>query len=217
MRSLPGRRDRQLGLIVAALSLFSLGAFVGQVYDVFDMSFVIAFFALPATVAIIGIAFWARRANQHLFVRRLILGLFIGIVATAAYDLIRLVIQSTPLVDFNAFAVHPRFGEMIIDQPASTTAAKVVGWSYHISNGLTFALCYTLVAGRARWWWGVLYAVALQSLMVLMYPRAFGLSRGNEDFLVVSFIGHAAYGVVLGVLNHRYNQSEVATPSRALR
>ena len=211
-----GARDRQLGLLVAGLSLISVGAFVAQIYGVFDMTFVIAVFSLPATIAIIGIVFWANRIEQRLFVRRLLLGLAFGVAATASYDLIRLVIQSSPLVDFNAFATHPRFGELIIDRPASTTAAKVVGWTYHFSNGLTFALCYALVAGRAKWWWGVVYAMTLQTLMVLMYPRAFGVSRGNEDFLAVSFIGHATYGLVLGVLNRRYNGDDIQPRTRTL-
>jgi hypothetical protein len=201
-------RDRQLGLLVAALSLISLGGFVGQIYGVVDMTFVLTVFAMPATIAIIGLGFWSSGGEHQLFFKRLLLGLVFGVVATAAYDLVRLILQTALPVDFNAFANHARFGEMITDRDHTTTIAKVVGWGYHISNGLTFALCYALVAGRARWWWGVLYAMVLQTLMVLMYPRAFGVSRGNEDFLIISFTGHATYGAVLGLLNRRYNVND---------
>jgi hypothetical protein len=201
-------RDRKLGLLVCGLSLISLGGFVGQIYGIVDMTFVMTVFALPASVAIVGIGFWATGGEHELFVKRLLLGVAFGIAATAAYDLVRLILQTALPVDFNAFANHARFGELITDQPRTTTIAKVVGWGYHISNGLTFALCYALVAGRARWFWGVLYAMVLQTLMVLMYPTAFGVSRGNEDFLIISFSGHATYGAVLGVLNRRFNVND---------
>jgi hypothetical protein len=201
-------KDRRLGIVVAALSLVSLGAFVGQVYGVFDMTFAMAFFALPATLAIIGLGRWSAGGDYALFHKRLLLGLLFGVAATASYDLVRLILQETLPLNFNAFAIHARFGELIIDRPHTTTIAKVVGWSYHISNGLTFALCFTLVAGRVRWWWGVLYALVLQSLMVLTYPTAFGVSRGSEAFLIVSFTGHATYGAVLGLLNRRFNLNE---------
>lgn len=201
-------RDRQLGVLVAGLSLTSLAAFIGQVYGLFDMTFVLSFFALPAVILIVGITRWAVGADHRLYYRRLLLGLALGLAATATYDLVRLVAQTVLPVHFNAFAIHARFGELIIDRPRWTTAARVVGWAYHISNGLTFALCYTLVAGRVRWHWGVLYGVLLESLMVLMYPRAFGVQRGSLDFLAISFLGHASYGLALGLLNARYNVDE---------
>jgi hypothetical protein len=200
--------DRQLGLLVSGLCLISLGAFAGQVYGVIDMTFVISFFALPAMIIVAGIAMWARGSPYQLFYKRLLLGLAIGAVATAAYDFIRVVQQSALPLGFNAFANHPRFGQMIVDQPVTSTAAIAVGWAYHFSNGLTFALCYTLLVGRASWYWGVAFALVLQCLMVAMYPTAFGVSRGNESFLLVSFTGHTVYGTVLGVLNSHFNETE---------
>jgi hypothetical protein len=188
-------RETQLGVLVGALALISVAALVGQIYGIVDMTFVLAFLA-----------------DYRFFYRRLMLGIALGLAATAAYDLVRLAAQTALPLDFNAFAIHARFGELIIDEPRNSTAARIVGWSYHVSNGLTFALCYTLVAGKARWWWGLLYGLTLESLMVVMYPTGFGLSRGNEDFLIVSFIGHATYGSVLGLLNYRFNENE---PSRA--
>jgi hypothetical protein len=201
-------RETQLGVLVGALALISVAALVGQIYGIVDMTFVLAFLALPAAIVIVGIARWSVKADYRLFYRRLVLGIALGLAATVAYDLVRLAAQTALPLDFNAFAIHARFGELIIDQPRDSTAARVVGWSYHISNGLTFALCYTLVAGRARWWWGLLYGLTLESLMVVMYPTGFGLSRGNEDFLIVSFLGHATYGSVLGLLNYRFNENE---------
>lgn len=206
--ALPGGRERQLGALVGALLLVSVVALVGQIYGWFDMGFVLAFLALPAAIIAIGIARWAVRADYQVFTRRLLLGLAAGVVATAGYDLVRLLLQETLPLHFNAFAIHARFGELIIDRPRTTTAAKVVGWAYHFSNGLTFALCFTLVTGRVRWWWGLLYGLVLEGLMVLMYPTGFGVSRGNEAFLLVSFVGHGTYGTILGLVNQRYNVPE---------
>src|SRR5262249_43044096 len=182
--------------------------FVGQVYGIVDMSFTIAFIALPATIFIIGIARWSVGADHLLFYHRLILGLWIGVASVAVYDLVRLIVQSTPLVHFNAFATHAKFGAMLLHQPSNTLGAKIAGWSYHTSNGVPFAMWYTLVAGRARWWIGVIYALVLQSFMVLMYPRAFGLSPTNKDFLTIAFIGHTGYGAALGLLNRKFNIDE---------
>jgi hypothetical protein len=55
-------------------------------------------------------------------------------------------------------------------------------------------------------------------MMLLIYPKAFGLSRGNEAFLIVSVLGHAIYGVTVGLVNQRYNRNEAAQDVRvALR
>ena len=200
--------DRQLGVLVSALLLISLAGFVGQVYGVIDMTFVISFFALPATVVVVGIGMWARGSPHQLFYKRLLLGLGIGAVATAAYDGIRGLQQTVLPLGFNAFANHPRFGEMITDRPYTETIAIVTGWAYHISNGLTFALCYVLVLGKQRWYWGIAWGLLLEAMMIVMYPTAFGVSRGNEAFLAVSVTGHTCYGAVIGVLNERFNRDE---------
>jgi hypothetical protein len=199
-------RERHLGLIVSALLLLSLGAFVAETYAVLDMTVVLSFVALPGVILAAGIVGWAARGPHPALYRRVLLGLGVGAVATATYDLVRLLAQTVLPLDFNAFAIHARFGELIIDQPRTTLAAQVVGWAYHISNGLTFAICYVLVAGRARWWYGLAYGTVLEGLMVTMYPSAFGVSRGDEAFLTISFIGHATYGATVGLLAQRYNE-----------
>ena len=201
-------RDRQFGILISGILLVSLAAFVGKNYGLFDMNFVVSFGPLPLSILLVGMVRWTRKADTTVFYRRLLLGLLFGLLATAAYDLLRLVLQTALPLHFNAFAIHPRFGALIIHQPRTTTAAIVTGWAYHISNGLTFALCWTLVAGRARWWYAVIYALILEGAMVAMYPTAFGLSTHTKAFLTVSIAGHATYGLVLGVLTQRWNVAD---------
>jgi hypothetical protein len=208
-------RDRQLGILVSGVLLVSLAALVGRIYDLFSMNFVVSFGPLPLSILLVGLARWYFKSDVQVFYRRVLLGLLFGIAATAAYDLIRLILQTALPVDFNAFRIHAVFGEMISGAPRTSTEAKVVGWSYHISNGLTFALCWTMVMGRAKWWQAVIYALVLQTMMVILYPHAFGVSRSSKAFLGISFTGHATYGLVLGLLTQRFNVPDAPRRRRA--
>ncbi|HET6213422.1 MAG TPA: hypothetical protein VFE14_11190, partial [Micromonosporaceae bacterium] len=86
---------------------------------------------------------------------------------------------------------------------ASGPGSAAAGWAYHVSNGWTFGIAYAVVAGPARWWWGIAWAMLLELAMLLVYPVLFQI-RYVEPFIAVSVTGHVLYGSVLGLWCRRY-------------
>jgi uncharacterized membrane protein YagU involved in acid resistance len=98
------------------------------------------------------------------------------------------------------------FGTLITGQPADSATALLAGIIYHISNGITFAIMYTLVAGPARWWFGLAWGAVLELAMLVIYPST-NLLRppALAPFVVVSLLSHAMYGSVLGLISERFS------------
>jgi hypothetical protein len=200
----PASADRTLRVLVAVFSSLSVGAFLAHVYADLPMPFTLSAFSLPALVATIGIAVWAKRAARIRFLRRLWAGVAAGAAAIAAYDLLRWFILLVTPSDFNPFRAHRPFGALILSTSPTTTSALVAGWTYHFWNGFAFAIMYTLLAGGARWWWGLCWAMTLETATILVYPDAFGISLRNWALIGTSLAGHAAYGFTLGVLARQW-------------
>jgi hypothetical protein len=106
------------------------------------------------------------------------------------------------------------FGSLITTKPADATVTAVAGWIYHISNGVTFAIMYTLIAGPARWWFGLLWGLLLESAMLIIYPSSTILRPpALAPFIVVSLISHAVYGATVGAVSQRHALARVRDDS----
>lgn len=60
-----------------------------------------------------------------------------------------------------------------IEQAEYSTAAHVIGWIYHFSNGATFGVMYLAIVGdgRRHWIWAVLFALGLElGMLFTPYP-----------------------------------------------
>ncbi len=145
----------------------------------------------------------AKKLNQEVFFNRLVVGAWAGIAATLAYDAIRYALWSGGVFSYNPFVSHPIFGFLITGQPVESTAAIAVGWLYHFWNGFGFGIMYTLVAGPARWWYALIWALVLEAGWILALPGALNFDL-NSELLAISFIGHGAYGIALGLLSQRF-------------
>jgi hypothetical protein len=97
------------------------------------------------------------------------------------------------------FAAWPIFGELLGAGPRTTTAALVVGFGYHVVNGLAFATAYAIALGERGIVAGIVWAMVLETAMVTFYPGWLGL-KAIDEFLSVTIFGHAVYGVLLGGL-----------------
>jgi hypothetical protein len=136
-----------------------------------------------------------------------------GLIAALAYDVFRLPFVFArewgldPILPaLNLFKVFPRFGAMILGQPIEqthfSTAAHLLGWLYHFSNGATFGVMYLAMVGPARWraWgWAVLFALGLElGMLFTPYPKVFGIPL-TAQFVAVTVAAHAVFGVALGL------------------
>lgn len=181
----------------------SLVAWVAHVGGVLPMPFFLMFFGVPSVLLLFGLAALARWISVAVFTHSLRLGLVAGLVSTLAYDGVRLVIQAAPIFDYSAFRSIRIFGSWIADQPESAVAAQAAGWTYHFWNGVAFAIIFLLIFGRRPWYYGLAYGLVMELCMLGLFP--FFLRVTDEvGFIVISLIGHAVYGAVLGLLAQRY-------------
>ena len=150
----------------------------------------------------VGLLAYAGRAREDVLMTRLLGGLAAGAAGLVAYNLLRLLIMVTGLVPFNPFRPIEVYGLLILDAAEDTALTRAVGWSFHLWNGLSFAMMYTLAVGKGRIAWAVVWGLLLELAMLSSYPSIFGLVIG-WPFVVVSVAGHVAYGLALGVVAKR--------------
>jgi hypothetical protein len=215
---LAGNRWTSLGrTAVFFLAASSIACLLFDFYRVCPMRIFTIFVFVPALVVLFLLAFFdALHGNGRLW-RAVHIGLTAGILAALAYDVFRLpfVFSKEWGIDsfvpqMKLFNVFPGFGAMILGQPVEqanySTAAHVVGWIYHFSNGATFGVMYIALIGnpaKRHWAWAVLMALALEIGMLLTpYPHVFGIAV-TPRFVVVTVAAHAIFGVGLGLAARR--------------
>lgn len=194
-------RRRLLLTVVGVLSastsivgLFLYGAHILPLYFFIDS------LAAPSLITILVLGIFSRRIDEKVFLNRLVVGSWLGIVATVAYDAARLPIWISGA--FNPYFTILQFGQIITGDPTSSFAATVVGWLYHYWNGFGFGVIYTLVAGPAKWYYGLVWALFLEVGWLLALPPILHITLGWQ-LVAVSLFGHAVYGTVLGVVSQR--------------
>lgn len=216
MQTLDGRRNfwGPVGRsVVFALAATSIWCLLAEFYGLCSMRTFTFWVSLPALAALIGMVALDGLRGDGRLTRAVAVGSVAGLVAAVAYDAFRLPFVyaqewgiASVVPPLKLFKVFPRFGAMIlgepIEQPSYSTAARMIGWAYHFSNGLTFGVMYAALIGdpaRRSWLWAVLMAVGLELWMLLSpYPTVFGIPVG-ATFVVVTMAAHLVFGVALGL------------------
>jgi hypothetical protein len=163
--------------------------------------------SLALTVAAVvgsGAVAW-RRLSQAARVElrwRAWIGVVVGVFATLAYDLTRFVTVRVGGLSFWPFDVFPIFGRLLLGIDTPSCVALAVGTVYHLINGISFAVAYTLVLGDRGWVAGLTWAMVLEVLMISLYPGWLN-PDSLEEFLGISVLGHITYGIVLGFVSQR--------------
>lgn len=137
--------------------------------------------------------------------RRLVaVGLRSAIVAVVAYDLTRLGLAEGLDFEVGPFEAFEHFGAGLLGTRGSppTTATWVAGALFHVVNGITFGIAYTIVAGRRGVLAGITFGLALEVIMLGLYPAWLQIPNLRE-FASMSMLGHVAYGATLGHLARR--------------
>lgn len=198
-----GKRHWLLTGVAFAAATVSIAALLLHAAGWLPMYFLVDVLGAPSLVLLLILGIIAARIDARVFLDRLIVGAWGGIAATLAYDAIRLLIRAGNLISFNPFQTHPAFGRLITGLPETDLMAIVVGWAYHFWNGFGFGIMYTLIAGNARWVYALVWAMFLEIGWLTALPSTFQL-RLNPEVVAVSFIGHGAYGIALGLIAQRF-------------
>lgn len=137
---------------------------------------------------------WAWRTSWAEAKLLLLGGFYSGLLATLAYDVVRIPIVHAGIPVFKAISY---FGTVLVGQDHPTPLSEFLGWSYHLSNGISFALMYGALAVRAGPVTAVLWGLSLEGAMLLTpYAEVFGYQR-DARFMAITIGSHAVYGFVL--------------------
>jgi hypothetical protein len=185
--------------LIAAVFLASGAALL--VYILAGLSLLWTFLALAAAGVLVLLAVVPRLAppRRRRIVRRLLIGAGAGLVATVAYDAVRLGLVQFAGLQLNPFEAWRLFGVALTGPEQSHLVHMVTGTAFHVGNGIAFGTAYTVAFGHRGPWAGVAWAFVLEAFMVSVYPGWLGL-KALDEFLSVTITGHVAYGLVLGGL-----------------
>jgi hypothetical protein len=199
------REDPLLFLLTLGAAATSIAALLLQLTGVIRMPYTLSFVTAPGMIFLLSVQIRAGRVHRPVIVNRLRVGFVAGLIGLVVYNAARWVVAALLSLKTSPFYSIHIFGALITGKPADTTAATIAGWLYHISNGVTFAIMYTLIAGPARWWFGLLWGLLLESAMLIIYPSSAILRPpALAPFVVVSLISHALYGATVGVVARQH-------------
>lgn len=127
-----------------------------------------------------------------------------GFVGTVAYDVIRI-----PFVlgGLRVFVPNDTYGLWILDASASSRFTETVGWAYHFANGTTFGIMYALFMRGRHWAFGVAWAFLLETIALMSPYGAVYHLAGDPWKIAIAYYGHVGYGVPLGLMVQRWDQS----------
>lgn len=203
--------------IIFLLAATSIACLLFDFYGLCPMRTFTLFIFLPALLLLAGFAVADRQAGDGRLWRAVWMGVVAGLLAAVAYDLFRLpfVFARDWGIDalvppLKLFKVFPRFGAMIlgqpVEQPAYSTAAQLLGWVYHFSNGATFGVMYLALIGepsRRHWAWAVVMAVGLElGMLFTPYPNVFAIHITGM-FIGATLVAHLIFGVTMGLITKR--------------
>lgn len=187
-------KSRLLFLLPLALGAASIGTLLLYFYGAAGMGESVKVLLLPALFLLALLVVWARRTGREELYERTLAGLWAGGLATLAYDVVRVPIAMSGVPVFKAISY---FGTVILGQQTPTLASEVVGWTYHLTNGIGFGLMYAAVIRKPRWWTAVLWGLFLEFAMLRTpYAEVFGYKL-SQSFVAISLGAHVVYGLAL--------------------
>lgn len=145
-------------------------------------------------IGLSGIALSARARELKEPLALLSSGLWAGGLATLAYDVARIPVAHAGIPVFKAISY---FGTVLIGVETPTPLSEILGWGYHLTNGISFGLMYAALVRKPRVYSAVIWGLMLEAAMLLTpYAEVFGYRR-DAKFLAITIGAHAVYGLVL--------------------
>ena len=167
-------------------------------------------FGSAAAIAIIALSPAGARTQMRTLLRR---GMLVGLVGTAAYDASRWLLVQVGGLELSPFEALPLFGRALLGENRSGTLVEIAGTGYHLVNGVTFGIAFVIWFGHRQWWWGIVFALALEAFMLALYPGWLD-PKSIAELTQVSMVGHFAYGATLGLTAKALTSRTPATERR---
>lgn len=207
-------------LALAAVAASAGNGVLGQAFGLIPLRVAARWSVLPSVlllgaIMVAGVPGLRGRADAlRVLLRR---GAAWGLAATLAYDVVRPPMRRSLGFEYDPFRAVALFGELITGRAAHDPLALTVGWAYHYVDGIGFGVVFALLCPRGGITAGLAWAAVLQALLLVSYPPLVGVPLGDPGFLVMGFVGHAVFGVVLGAGVRRAAESRprLSTAARA--
>lgn len=169
------------------------------VYIFAGVSLGLALIVSAIIISVVGAITWKKssQTKRQFLITHIKAGLIAGLIGTLAYDLSRFLLIKITGIHFWPFDIFNIFGQSILGQSAQGPWVTVLGVLFHFTNGITFAVSYSILLGKKGVIFGILWALGLETLMVAAYPRWLNITFMSE-FLSVSIFGHFIYGATIG-------------------
>ena len=94
--------------------------------------------------------------------------------------------------------------------------AFIAGGLWHFWNGATFGIIYALLIGKGKWWYGVIWAVIIEMVMMvapylIMMKGPFGIEyMDGYNIFVITLIAHLVFGAILGIIVQRWKKDSTS-------
>lgn len=94
--------------------------------------------------------------------------------------------------------------------------AFIAGGLWHFWNGATFGIIYALLIGKGKWWYGMIWAVAIEMVMMvapylIMMKGPFGIEHmDGYNIFVITLISHLAFGAILGIIVQKWKKDSIS-------
>ena len=199
----PLRWPWRLGLFVLAGG--SIAALLADVFGIAPMWLVFWGASVPSMLLL---AVLAASARVHPELRaRIRVGAFAGVIGTLGYDIVRIPFA---LAGQRVFAPIESYGVLIANASASSGLTSTLGWTYHLSNGVTFGIAYAAIAARRPWPWGIVWGLTLESVAVFSpFAARYGLA-GQFVPIAIAYGAHVFYGYPVGRLVQNVDRVDAA-------
>jgi hypothetical protein len=193
-----------LYILSFALSIPSGASLLGKIYGLAQMNITVPYIVLPCCLGLLLLWIGACYGNWTSLATTLSIGFVSGLLGTFSYDLYRWPYQ---LAGFKIFTPIQVYGVWTLNAYCSSDFSNFVGWAYHFSNGVTFAIAYVIVAKKRHWLWAIAYALGLETIAVVTpFAQIFSLS-GNYKSLFIAYSGQIAYGLPIGLMTWRWDST----------
>jgi hypothetical protein len=94
--------------------------------------------------------------------------------------------------------------------------AFIAGGIWHFWNGATFGIIYALLIGKGRWWYGMIWAIIIEMVMMMapyliMMKGPFGIEyMDGYNIFVITLIAHLAFGGILGIVVQKWKKDTIS-------
>lgn len=211
-RSTPGATGAETALTLLALAAGGISSLliVAATAGWFPMPVLFWSVGVPGMAIVAAVYLYARTTGLEQLQRRITVGVVGGIALTLALDAVRIAgVHLGYLPDSVTMFGNLITGAMPMAEP--TAAGYTLGAVYHLFNGISFALVYSIVFGRTRWWGPVLFSVLFVETGMMTLPPMepafgpFGLDKYGtvlNGYYLVTLLAHLAMGLALAAVLH---------------